>query len=129
MPNKTSSSKFERKQYFQRSFFRKTIFSAVNIRKAYQQIPLEGALIGIITKFGSYRFARMPYGLASAPYWWVEFLQNILAELHPHAGMIVQYYYDDIVIASENISAHVKVLDGLFELLVKYGISISEEKL
>lgn len=71
----------------------------------------------------------MPYGLASAPYWWVEFLQNILAELHPHAGMIVQYYYDDIVIASENISAHVKVLDGLFELLVKYGISISEEKL
>ena len=107
----------------------KKIFSAIDIRKAYQQIPLEGASIGIITEFGNYRFTRMPYRLASAPYWWGEFLQNILAELPPHARTIVQYYYDDIVIASEDAASHAKVLDDIFELLVKYGLSISEEKL
>ncbi|GMM56528.1 hypothetical protein DAKH74_031440 [Maudiozyma humilis] len=47
---------------------KKRIFSAIDIRKAYQQIPLEGDALGIITEFGSFKFNRLPNGLASAPY-------------------------------------------------------------
>lgn len=108
---------------------KKKIFSAIDIRKAYQQIPLEGDALGIITEFGSYKFTHLPYGLASAPYWWGEFLQSILQELPTRSSTVVHYYYDDIIIASENPTEHREVLHELFRLLLDYGLSTSEEKL
>lgn len=108
---------------------RKRVFSAIDIRKAYQQIPLTSDPIGIITEFGSYRFTRLPYALASAPYWWGEFLQSILAKLPPHLHTVTHYYYDDIIVASEDPEEHQEVLHALFKLLVQHGLSISEEKL
>lgn len=47
----------------------KTIFTVVDIRKAYQQIPIKGDKLASITQFGSYKFTHLFYGLASAPYW------------------------------------------------------------
>lgn len=107
----------------------KTIFSAIDIRKAYQQLPITGDDIGIITEFGNFRYTRMPYGLASAPFWWGEFLQSIMEKLELPPGTVVHYYYDDIIVASASVSTHTQILDDLFALLAQNGLSISEEKL
>lgn len=107
----------------------KRIFSAIDIRKAYQQLPLTGDKLGIITEFGSYRFTRLPYGLASAPYWWGEFIQSILSQIPLSDSTTIRYYYDDIIVASSDNSEHRHVLLQLFQLFAKNGLSISEEKL
>lgn len=107
----------------------KTIFSVVDIRKAYQQIPLKGHKLGLITQFGSYKFTRLPYGLAAAPYWWGEFIDKIISTIDLPKGTIVKYYYDDIIIASEEKKEHIQILYKLFDTLNKNGLSISEEKL
>lgn len=107
----------------------KSIFSAIDIRKAYQQLPLTGDKLGIITEFGSYRFTRVPYGLASAPYWWGEFIQSIIAQVTSFTTTTIRYYYDDIIVASSDSSEHRSVLFQLFKLFQSHGLSISEEKL
>lgn len=107
----------------------KSIFSAIDIRKAYQQLPLTGDKLGIITEFGSYRFTRVPYGLASAPYWWGEFIQTIITQVPSSTTTTIRYYYDDIIVASSDSAEHRKVLFQLFGLFQSHGLSISEEKL
>ncbi len=39
---------------------KKIIFSAIDIRKDYQQIPVKGDKLGIVTEFGIYKFTRLP---------------------------------------------------------------------
>lgn len=107
----------------------KKIFSAIDIRKAYQQLPLTGDALGIITEFGSFKFTRVPHGLASAPYWWSEFLQQIISKLPTYSKSVVRYYYDDIIIASEDETEHRENLSLLFALFEENGLSISDEKL
>ncbi|EDO14291.1 Tkp3 protein, partial [Vanderwaltozyma polyspora DSM 70294] len=107
----------------------KTIFSSLDIRKAYQQIPIQGDKLGLITELGSYKFNRLPYGLASAPYWWGEFIQNILKQLPQSKDTIVSYYYDDLIIASSTIAEHYTTLKHIMALLAENGLSLSYEKI
>lgn len=107
----------------------KKVFSAIDIRKAYQQLPLSGDSLGIITEYGSFKFTRLPYGLASAPYWWGEFIQGIIRTLRIPNDVTIRYYYDDIIIATTSVTEHYKVLNCLFKALQKNGLSVSEEKL
>ncbi|EDO18103.1 Tkp3 protein [Vanderwaltozyma polyspora DSM 70294] len=107
----------------------KTIFSSLDIRKAYQQIPIKGDKLGLITEFGSYKFNRLPYGLASAPYWWGEFIQNLLKQLPTSKNTTVSYYYDDLVIASLTIADHYSTLQNIMRLLSDHGLSLSYEKI
>lgn len=106
----------------------KKVFSAIDIRKAYQQLPLSGDSLGIITEYGSFRFTRLPYGLASAPYWWGEFIQGIISKIALPDSVTIRYYYDDIIIATHSMKEHQKVLNQLFQALHKNGLSVSEGK-
>ncbi|EDO14494.1 Tkp3 protein [Vanderwaltozyma polyspora DSM 70294] len=71
----------------------------------------------------------MPYGLASAPYWWGEFIQRIIDEISTSTSTVIRYYYDDIIIASKSVTDHHQIVLKLFQALKKNGLSISEEKL
>ena len=108
---------------------KKSLFSAIDISKAYQQLPLKGDKIGIITEFGVFRFTRLPYGLASAPYWWGEFIQTIINKVNVKSTSVIRYYYDDIVIASNDATEHFAVIHSLFEQLDLHGLTVSESKL
>ncbi|EDO14546.1 Tkp3 protein [Vanderwaltozyma polyspora DSM 70294] len=107
----------------------KTIFSSLDIRKAYQQILIKGDKLGLITELCSYKFNRLPYGLASAPYWWGEFIQNIIKKLPQSKNTTVSYYYDDLIIASSTIAEHYTTLKHIMALLTKNGLSLSYGKI
>jgi len=76
------------------------VFSKIDLRKGYYQIPMHPAVIrktAICTAFGLFEFRRMPVGLRYAGNTFQRMMDRILAGLS-----FVFCYLDDISIASKD---------------------------
>ncbi|GIY68937.1 hypothetical protein CDAR_294101 [Caerostris darwini] len=84
-------------QDFQHILTNKTIFSKIDITKAYYHIPVadeDKAKTAIITPFGLYQFNVMSFGLKNAPATFQRFINEVLYGLD-----FVFPYLDDVLIA------------------------------
>lgn len=108
------------------SFAGKSIFSVIDLSKAFYQIPMHEEDIektAVITPFGLYEYTVMPFGLKNAGQTFQRFLHGIFSDLE-----YVACYIDDICIASTSETEHLANLRTVFERLRTFGLVINVDK-
>ena len=104
------------------------IFSTIDLLHAYWQIELESESrkkTSFTCSEGKFQFTRVPFGLCNAPIHFAKVIHGILAEL---LGVGVLCYLDDIVIFSETMEEHFKILKTVFDKLKQANLQVKLEK-
>lgn len=103
-------------------------FSIVDLKDAYFQIPLRESsrnYTAFRTPKGLFRFKVVPFGLKNAPFTMSRVMNLAIGfDLEPN----VFIYLDDIVIATEDLNEHFRLLNEVANRLKRAGLTISVEK-
>lgn len=103
-----------------------SVFSKLDLKKAYLQIPMATADIpktAICTPFGLFEFLFMPFGLKNAGSTFQRYMDSVFADVKN-----VFVYLDDILIASENADQHAADLEVVLSLLNKHNLRLEINK-
>lgn len=104
----------------------RTIFSTIDLCKAFQYIPVAEQDIpktAVITPFGLFEFPSMPFGLRNAAQTFQRYIHEALGDLD-----FVFAYVDDLLVASPSPAKHEEHLNTVFQRLAKYGLCVNADK-
>lgn len=124
-------------QSFSADLHGKRIFSKIDLREAFLQIPVATEDVQkttITTPFGAFSYNQMPFGLSGAAQTFQRFITEVMRDLKKtHNGMIpeeisVFSYIDDILVASKDEESHLEDLTAVFERLAQFGLRLNIDK-
>ena len=104
------------------------VFSTLKASQASHAIPIESKsrpLTAFATAFGLYHFARMPFGLNNSKAAYCRLVQRMI-NMSGVEGVLA--YLDDLLIHTENLETHLKLLNLVFQAHREAGIKSNAEK-
>jgi hypothetical protein len=104
------------------------VFSRIDLRSGYYQINIakgDEEKTACRTRYGSYEFLMMPFGLSNAPATFCTFMNDIFREW---LDDFVVVYIDDILIYSSSLEEHAEHLRKVFQRLRENKLYAKLEK-
>jgi hypothetical protein len=105
---------------------KRKIFSCLDLKEGFNQIPVHEDDISktaISTPWGLFEYTRMPFGLINATATFQRFMNTCL-----HGITNICIYVDDIIVFTQDVETHEKILRELFTRFQKYGLLINVKK-
>ena len=105
-----------------------TVFSIIDLRSAFLQLPLQLAdkeKTAFTVKSGLYHFNTLPFGLKNSPSVFQRLMHRVLGDLMYHICMV---YLDDIIVYSQSFEEHMEDLTTVFNRLRRFQLKVHPEK-
>ncbi|GES72789.1 retroviral-like aspartic protease 1 [Rhizophagus clarus] len=103
-------------------------FSSLDLASGFWQVelsPKDREKLTFITRFGTFEFTVMPFGLCNAPATFQRLMDTVLRDI---LWQFVVVYIDDINIGSKMFEEHLQHLEQVFLRLEQAGLKLSPEK-
>jgi hypothetical protein len=126
---KDEAAPLPRIQEVLRDFGTAQVFSSIDLKSGYWQIPMDPAskhLTAFATPDGAtYQYRAMPFGLKNAPATFQKLMTGVLGGL---LGKCAHVYLDDIIVFSPTYEEHIGHLRRIFERLQEFGLRCAPGK-
>jgi len=101
------------------------VFTKLDLKDGYHLIRMRKGdehKTAFRTRYGQYQYKVMPFGLVNAPATFQTMGNKILSEFLDH-GVVV--YLDDILISSQNMDDHIKLVQKVLDRLEQRDLAVS----
>jgi hypothetical protein len=103
-------------------------FTTLDLTSGFWQVAMDPAFqekTAFCTRFGTYEFTVMPFGLCNAPATFQRLMDTVFYDV---TWNFVLVYMDDIIIFSKTAEDHKVHLEEVFKLLIKAGLKLNPDK-
>ena len=104
----------------------KTVFTTLDLFTGYWQVRMADAskeMTTFITRYGTFQFEVMPFGLMNAPSTFQRMMDIVL-----QGFSVVRVYIDDVVVFSKSLDEHVRHLKEVFIRISKHHLKVKLSK-